>query len=418
MITDYFTLALKNVRKRGIRSWLTMLGVFIGIAAVVSLISLGQGLQTAITGQFGALSVDSLTIQGASTGFAPPGSAAVSKMTQKEYDLINSVSGVRVTIKRYLRFTQIEYNSVLNFGAVGSVPEDKDLAQEVYESAGFEIADGRLLQEGDSGKIVIGDSFVSTDVYGKAIKIGSTLKINGKNFQVVGVLKRSSTFFLNDAVLMLEEDVKDLFEIPKDEIDFIVARVENPSDLDRVSEEIKRKIRRERDEKAGEEDFEVQTPSQSLGTVNTILSVINIVVAGIALIALLVGGIGIANTMFTSVLERTKEIGVMKAIGAKNKDILYVFITEAATLGFVGGLVGATIGFLMAYGGSLAANAQFGNSFFVISPTMQVTLIGSTFPFWTFFLGAVIFSMIIGVLSGIVPAYQASKLNPVEALRK
>jgi len=343
MVSDYLFLAFRNVRKRGIRSWLTMLGVFIGIAAVVSLISLGDGLETAITGEFDALSIDSLTIQGADTGFAPPGTTSVSKMTQEELEIIDSISGVGITIPRYLRFTQIEFNDVLGFGAVGSIPEEDKLAQEVYEAASFQAAEGRLLEEGDSGKIVVGDNFVSTDLYGKKVRVGSTLKVNDENFEVIGVLERSSTFFLNDAVLMLEEDVKELFEIPEDEIDFIVARVHDPDDLERVADEIERRIRRERDQKPGEEDFEVQTPSQSLGAVNTIIGVIQIVVGGIALIALLVGGIGIANTMFTSVLERTREIGVMKSIGARNRDILYVFIIESAILGLVGGIVGALL---------------------------------------------------------------------------
>ena len=100
MLTDYISLALKNIRKRGIRSWLTMLGVFIGIAAVVSLISLGQGLESAITGQFNSLSTDTLTIQGADTGFSPPGSTSVRKMTESDLELIESTPGVKIAIPR------------------------------------------------------------------------------------------------------------------------------------------------------------------------------------------------------------------------------------------------------------------------------------------------------------------------------
>src|SRR3989344_4182387 len=126
MFSDYISLALRNVRKRGLRSWLTMLGVFIGIAAVVSLISLGQGLETAITGQFGALSIDTLTIQGTDTGFSPPGSTSVRKMTEHDLEIIESVSGIRITIPRYLRFSEIKFNDVVGFAAVGSIPEEQD----------------------------------------------------------------------------------------------------------------------------------------------------------------------------------------------------------------------------------------------------------------------------------------------------
>lgn len=405
MFTDYFHLALKNVRKRGIRSWLTMLGVFIGIAAVVSLISLGNGLETAITGQFGALSVDTLTIQGADTGFSPPGSTAVRKMTEHDLDIIESVSGIKITIPRYLRFAELEYNKIVGFAAIGSVPEDQDQIKEVYETASIKIAQGRLLEKGDSGVVVLGDDFVKNDLYGKPIRVGSEVTIKNENFKVVGIIERSSTFFLNGAVFMMEDDIKDLFEVG-DEIDFIVVRVEDKNQIEEIADEISRKLRRDRGQKIGEEDFEVQTPSQSLGTVNTIINVINIVVTGIALIALLVGGIGIANTMFTSVLERTKQIGVMKAIGAKNSDILSIFLIESALLGLIGGLVGAFIGLTLAIGVSQIANAALGNEIFSVSVSFPLLL------------GAVSFALLIGILSGIVPALQASKLNPVEALRR
>lgn len=418
MLLDYFILALKNVRKRGIRSWLTMLGVFIGIAAVVSLISLGQGLETAITGQFGALSIDTLLVQGADTGFSPPGSTSVRKMSADDLEIINSVNGIEITIPRLLRIARVEFNDVLGFAGVASMPDDRDQLDKIYDSFGIGVDQGRLLEPGDRGKIIIGNDFVSSNVYGRPIRLGDTLTINDDEYEIIGILERSSTFTLNGAVLMMEEDMRDTFDIPEEEIDFIVVVVDDPDEIERVGDEISRKLRRDRNQDLGQEDFEVQTPAQNLETVNTILSVIQIVVTGIALIALLVGGIGIANTMFTSVLERTKEIGVMKAIGAQNRDILFVFITEAALLGFVGGIVGATIGFLIAYGGAIGANAQLGNTIFLISPSMQVSLIGNPVPFWAFLTGAVLFSMCIGVLSGIVPAYQASKLKPVDAFRK
>ncbi|MBI5803746.1 ABC transporter permease [Candidatus Pacearchaeota archaeon] len=405
MFTDYFFLALRNVRKRGIRSWLTMLGIFIGIAAVVSLISLGQGLETAITGQFGALSVDTLTIQGADTGFSPPGSTSVRKMTEHDLEIIESVSGIKIAVPRYLRFSEIEFNDVLGFGAVGSIPDGKEEIEELYEAGNFRIAQGRLLEEGESGVVALGDSFVSNNLFGKPIRVGSQINIEGENFEVVGILERSSTFFLNDAVLMTEEDVKELFDID-DEIDFIVVRVEDKDEIETIAEEISRKLRKDRGQKLGEEDFEVQTPAQSLEAVNTIINVINVVVTGIALIALLVGGIGIANTMFTSVLERTREIGVMKAIGAENKNILSIFLVESAILGLIGGIVGACIGLALALGVSQIANTALNNNIFAVTPSAPLLI------------GSVSFSLLIGILSGLVPALQASKLNPVEALRK
>src|SRR3989338_1275532 len=400
MLFDYLSLALRNVRKRGIRSWLTMLGVFIGIAAVVSLISLGQGLETAIAGQFGALSVDTLLVQGADTGFSPPGSTSVRKMSTDDLELIEKVSGVRIAIPRHLRVAEIIFNDVLDFAGVGSIPEDKEKMGEIYESLNIETAQGKLLEAGDFGKIVLGNDFIDTEFYGKPIRLGSQLEIEGKNFEVKGILKETSTFTQNGAILMMEEDMRSVFEIPDDEIDFIVVRVGDENQIEQVADEISRKLRKDRNQDIGEEDFEVQTPIQSLATVNTILNVINIVVIGIALISLLVGGIGIANTMFTSVLERTKEIGIMKAIGAKNSNILSVFMIEAGVLGLVGGIVGAIIGSGLAFAVSKIANAALGSVILSVAPSMPLIF------------SSIAFALLIGIASGLFPAYQASKLNP------
>ena len=406
MLADMFILALKNVRKRGIRSWLTMLGVFVGIAAVVSLISLGQGLETAVTGQFGALSTDTLMIQGADTGFSPPGSTSVRKMSKHDLEIIEEVPGIETTIPRLLRVANVEYNDILGFSFTGSMPDDKKQIEEIYDSLNVKVEQGRLLKDGDKGEIVLGNDFVRSDVYGKEIRLGSTLKVEGGNFVVVGILQRSSTFTLNGAIFMMEDDMRRIYGISDEEIDFLVAKVEDENKIESVAEEIEKRIRRDRHQKKGQEDFEVQTPLQGLETVQTIISVINIVVAGIALIALLVGGIGITNTMFTSVLERTKEIGVMKAIGAKNSDVLLLFLIESGLLGLIGGLVGAGIGLSMALIVSQLANSALGDVIFKVAPSISLLL------------SSVSFSLIIGIFSGLVPAYQASKLNPVEALRK
>jgi putative ABC transport system permease protein len=402
---DYFFIASRNVRKRGIRSWLTMLGIFVGIAAVVSLISLGQGLQSAITGQFSTLSTDTLTVTAASTGFSPPGSTAVRKLTDHDLKIIESVPGIRIVIPRLLRVAKIEFNSALQFSYVASIPNDQKQTDEIYTSLNAEAAEGRLLKADDRGKVLLGDDFVSNDPFQKRVKVGSKISIQGKEFEVVGILKRASTFTLNSVVLMGEKDMKDTLNIG-DEIDIIAVRVNNQNELTQIAEEIARKFRKDRNEKIGEEDFSVQTPAQSLSTVNSVLNVINIVVAGIAAISLLVGGIGIANTMFTSVLERTREIGVMKAIGAKNSDILYIFMIEAGLLGLIGGLIGAFIGLSLAFLVSVIANSALKGT--ILSINISYPLL----------LASLCFSLFIGIISGIIPALQASRLHPVEALRR
>jgi putative ABC transport system permease protein len=405
MLSDYFSLALGNLKHRGIRSWLTMLGIFIGIAAVVSLISLGQGLQTAITGQFSTLSVDKLVVQSASTSFGPPGSFAVRKLNEHDIKLIESVQGVNMVISRLIRISKIEYNKAIAFGYIGSIPDTKEKTELVYEAINAKVVLGSLLNYNDYGKVVLGSNYAKEDMFGKPLRVGSKIKIQDKEFEVSGILKQSSTFQVNLIILMTEKDMKDLFNIG-DETDMIVVQVQDKNKINEVATNIEYKMRKDRKEKEGEEDFSVQSPEKALGAVNTILNIINLIVSGIAAISLLVGGVGIMNTMYTSVLERTKEIGVMKAVGAQNKNIRMIFLIESGLLGLVGGIVGALIGLGFAFLASFAANTALGTTIITVNISYPLLF------------ASIAFSLVIGLFSGILPAIQASKLNIVDAMRK
>ena len=404
MISDFLKLSLNGFRKRKLRSALTMLGIIIGIAAVVSLISLGNGLRDAITGQFGSLSTDKLTIQNAGTGFGPPGSTTIRKLTSHDIDIIERISGIDSVIPRLIRIGKVDYNKAVGFTYLGSLPDDQKKADIVYAALDAKLEDGRLLRANDRNEILIGSEVAKGTEYDKGIKVGTTLKIQGRDFKVVGILKPSSSFITNIVIVMSEKDMKEILNIG-DEYDLIVAQVSKGADVEQVADRISRALRKDRDEKVGEEDFSVQTPLQAVSSVNTILDIINLIVSGIAAISLIIGGIGIANTMYTSVLERTKEIGTMKAIGAKNSDILLLFVLESGLIGLVGGIIGALVGLGMAFGVSAIANSAFGST--ILSVTVNYTLLG----------GAVGFSFMIGLLSGWFPSRQASKLKPVDALR-
>jgi putative ABC transport system permease protein len=402
-MNQYISLSISNLRRRKLRAWLTMLGIFIGIAAVVSLISLGNGLRTAVTGQFGSLSADTLTVQNAGTGFGPPGSTVIRKLTSHDLNLIEKVQGVSEAIPRLIRIARIEYNKIAGFSYLASMPENQKQIDLIHNSLSLKLEDGRLLKEGDKGKVVLGSSFTG-DQFGKKIRVGAILNIQGKNFEVVGILKPSSSFQVNLAILMMENDMKEILNI-EDEIDIIIIRTQSIQETEQVAKRIEQKLRKDRNEKIGEEDFSVLTPIQAISSINTVLGVINIVVTGIAAISLIVGGIGIMNTMYTSVLERKKDIGTMKAIGARNSDILKIFLIESGLLGLVGGIIGALIGLGFAFIASFGANSAFGSS--IIDVVIS----------WPLLIGAVLFSFLIGIFAGLLPAYQASRLNPVEALR-
>ena len=404
MKKEHFSLAFSNLKRRKLRSWLTILGIFIGIAAVVSLISLGDGLRTAVIGQFGSLSVDKLTIQNKGTGFGPPGSTVVEKLNDKDLEAINGVPGVKIAIPRIIRITGIEYNKILSFGYIADLPADSKGREMVYSAFNAETEEGRLLKEDDRKKVLLGYDVANSEEFGKKINVGSKIKINNQEFEVIGILKKSSSFQINIVYILPREDLEQTLGI-KNEYDLIVAEVEDKDKIQEVSDAIATELRKIRNLKEGEDDFTVQTPIQALASVNTILNLINIVVAGIAGISLVVGGIGIANTMYTSILERRKEIGVMKSIGAKNSDIAWIFLIESGLLGLVGGIIGAVLGLSLAFLGAQFANQALGQSLFTVSVSYPLVL------------GAILFSFAVGTISGVLPAIQASKTNVVDALR-
>ena len=261
-----------------------------------------------------------------------------------------------------------------------------------------------MLEGGDTGKVLMGSSFLDTEDFGKPLAVGKKVKINDVEFEIVGFIKKSSNFQLNSVLFFMHNDLSELMDT-EGEYDLFAVQVEDKDQIGEVAEAIAEDLRRDRKEKIGEETFTVETPLQSLSAVNDILNIINAIVIGIAMISLFVGGVGIANTMYTSVLERTKEIGVMKAIGARNSDIMWIFLIESGLLGLVGGIVGALMGLGGAMLASNLANQALGNDLFIVS--VDYVLLS----------GAVGFSFLVGIISGVLPALQASKLNVVEALR-
>jgi len=402
---DYFFLAFGNLKHRGVRSWLTILGVFIGIAAVVSLVTMGAGLRTAVLGQFSVLSTDTLTVTNAGNGMGAPGSDVINKLNEHDIEVISNVQGISEIIPRLLRMMKAEFNENVNFVYVASIPDNEKQAKIIYDSAKLKINEGKLLGAGDSGKVVLGENIAKDSTFGKEVDVGDKVLISGKSFEVIGILKSASSFQVNQVILMTEKDMKELLGID-DEYDMIIVKVSDSDKTEEIGEKIEKEFRDDRDEKIGEEDFSVETPLQAISSVNTILDIINLIVSGIAAVSLIIGGIGIANTMYTSVLERTKEIGVMKSIGAKNKDILYIFIIESGLLGLIGGIIGAILGLGLAFGVAAIANSAFGSE--ILSVTTDYPLI----------FGAIGFAFAIGLISGLLPAFQASKLKPVDALRK
>ena len=402
MINDLFILALKNIRKRGVRSWLTMIGIFIGIAAVVALLSIGQGLQGAIEKQFEDIGSDRIIIEERGVQ-GPPGSGTSksTKLTEKDVETIREINGVKSAAGIIMKTAKVEFDDEINFVFVFGLPQDPDEKSVVNF---FDVEQGVDLKENEGGRAVVGIRYTEAKVFEKEANIGDKIKIEGEDFKIIGILERVGNPFDDSAIIIDKEIMKKIYDTG-DEVSVIHAKVENVEEIDTVKSEIERKLRKVKGEKEGKETFQVTTAEQLLQSFSTVFGIVQAVLVGIAAISLLVGGIGIANTMYTSVLERTKEIGIMKAIGAKNRDIMLLFLFESGLLGIAGGLIGVVIGL------GLSKTAEY-----YATVSLGTNLLQASASPWIIF-GALSFSFVIGTASGMLPALQASRLKPVEALR-
>ncbi len=401
---DYFILAFGNLKHRGLRSWLTLIGILIGIAAVVALVMLGNGLEMAVMSQFGISTTEVITIQaGGLNSFGPPGTGVVKPLTIEDVSSLEKLDTVERVLRRNIPSGKIEFNDHVIFSIGTNIPSGTDRAF-AYEVLNLEAETGRMLKDGDSNEVLLGYNFGKDKVgLDKKIRVGNKITVNNKTFEVVGILKKKGSFLFDNIFLMNEQPLKDLMNYG-DDVDLIVVKVKNLDLMDKAKIEIEKVLRKNRDVKEGEEDFEVSTPDATLSTVTDIIGGIKIFIIIIASVSIIVGAVGIVNTMTTSVLERKKEIGIMKAIGAKNSQIFIQFLIESGLLGLIGGLIGILIGGLMGFAGINLINK------FLASETVPV--------FDFLFLGAILFgSFLIGAIAGIAPALQAAKQNPVEALR-
>ncbi|MFH1642909.1 MAG: ABC transporter permease [Nanoarchaeota archaeon] len=382
-----------------------MIGIFIGIAAVISLISLGEGLRVAITSQFGFLGSDVLSVQASGLAFAgPPGTGAVTPLTDDLTDKISKINGVETAFNRYIESGTLEFNDQQAIGMAVSIP-DGDSRKIFEKMVNVKAAQGRLLKDGENNKVLLGASFAEDKIFGKAIKAGDRVLVNNIKFEVVGILEKKGSFIFDNAVMLNNDAIFDLGQ-DKKTVDVIAVKVKDVNNVGKIKTSIEKLLRKERGVKEGEENFVVESPQNILETLNSTLFAVQLFVYIIAIISLLVGGIGIMNTMYTAVLERTKEIGIMKSIGARNSSIFTLFFIESGLLGMVGGIIGILIGLALAYGLAAIGKAALGSD--LIQAQASLFLI----------IGSLMFSFCIGTIFGVLPALQASKLTPVDALRK
>jgi putative ABC transport system permease protein len=406
MLIDYAKLAVKNLRHRQLRSWLTMIGIFIGIATVVALISLGAGLKAAIANQFNSLGTDRLVISAKGGDFGPPGQNTAVEVTEKDLAVIQRSANVRIATGRLLEPAQIEFNDKKNVEFVASLPDDPQERDLILEVQNTDPVVGRYPKRTDGYRVALGSNFAKKDNgYDKPVHVGDNILINGKKVEVVGILESRGNPQFDSSVIMNEGPMRELLNI-SDRYSMLVAEVASQEAVPQAKAAIEKDLRASRNVKERKEDFTVETSDDVIASFGVIIDGVTAVLIGIAAISLLVGGIGIMNTMYTAVLERTREIGIMKAVGATNEAVLSIFLMESGVLGLTGGAIGVLIGYLL---GKLVefAGAQ------ALGPGIIQAQV--TFPL---VFGALAFSFLVGAIAGTFPAYEASKLPPVEALRQ
>lgn len=408
---DIFKLSLSHVRKSKMRSWLTIIGIVIGVAAIVAIISIGDGLQASVQKSLGSLGADLITVSpgySRATGTGPGqgsqgGGVSTVNLTDKDLNVIKQVPGVI-----YVN-GMVSGRSDMILGAEKTSVSISGVDITVWRSiVTTELESGRYLQPGDSNAVVIGYS-LAHNVFLQPITQNRPVTIGGKTFKVVGIFAQSGGFGGTDnAVYMPADSARDVITetVERNHFTSITVKIADQDLADRVKADIEQKLMMSRHVNSMTRDFTVTAFASIQQQISSVTQAITLFLAAIAAVSLLVGAVGIANTMFMSVMERTRQIGLLKSLGATDAEVMKVFLIESGLFGVVGGVIGVTTGILISVlisSVGLQMMGPGGTMTTVVSPQLIIF--------------ALAFSIIVGVLSGVMPARSAAKMNPVDALR-
>ncbi|MBD3209951.1 FtsX-like permease family protein [Candidatus Micrarchaeota archaeon] len=403
-IQEAFLYSIKNLRTRSLRSWLTIIGMVVGVIAIVVILSISEGFNQDIRDQLSAFGADMMfvyPISSAGEGFGG-GSFSLLQTSGKLFDEdvedIQNIPGVERVARTVFGRVSLSYKDH-NISTM-IYPTDKEMF-EIYGDY-IEVQEGRLYRNGETRVAFFGYAAANELFRKKKVDVGSVIQINGINYRVVGIQEEIGTSLggTDDANIYIPfEDGRELFEgqLLEDEVGVIFVEVDEGFNPENIKETIERKLAANHRVKMDDLDFSVITSDQIMEIVGTILFTAQLMLAVITLIASLVGAIGIANTMFMNVLERVKEIGILKSMGGTGNDILFLFLTESAIIGFTGGIIGLILGY---------AALEVLKDLFDVPVLITPSIIAFVF----------LFSVGTGLLAGYLPARRAAKMDPVEAL--
>ncbi len=407
--------ALESLNGNKMRSGLTVLGIVIGVAAVIAMLAVGNGAQASITGSISSIGTNLLFVfSGSADG--PPGGPGSGRSGNNDRPLTltdaEAIADPFAAPSVELVAPAIQGNGTLTYAGENTTTSISGVTPAYATVRNMELAEGEFINEehilGRMSVAVIGPE-TATAIFGHADGVvGETIRIEGQPFRIIGVTvaKGGGAFGSEDNAAYIPFTTAQARLIKRgslDEVDVIFIQATSAETVLQASDEVSNIIRQRHRTPIGVDDFTVFTQQDFLSTFETITGVLTIFLGGIAGISLLVGGIGIMNIMLVSVTERTREIGLRKALGARKRDILLQFLTESSLLSLIGGIIGIMFGWLIAFIVGKVATAT-GNNFTPIVGTDAIILSTS-------------FSAIIGLFFGIYPASRAANLEPVEALR-
>lgn len=406
-----FRTSIKALLTNKVRSFLTMLGIIIGVASVIVIISVGAGAQSLILGQIESIGSNTISVTpGKSDDSGPPTSVLGIVVTSLSLDDLNSIERAKGDIGISALTAYVNGVGTVSFQNNSYDTNLEGVTEGYLDTEGGNLSEGRFFteEENDSlAKVVVLGSTVKDELFGDSTAVGQRVKINRQIFNIIGVLEeRGQVAFSNydDKVLLpLKTMQKNIAGI--DYLNMITIKPEESADVDLAIEEIEIILRANHgilDQSGDSDDFSARSLTELLDLIKSITDALKYFLALMAGLSLVVGGIGIMNIMLISVNERTREIGVRKAIGASNKNIVAQFLLESVFLTLIGGIIGIVLGV-------------------VVSWLISVIMVSLDYD-WAFIVGplsvllAVSISALVGLVFGIYPAKRASKLEPVEAL--
>ncbi|MFC1693452.1 ABC transporter permease [Candidatus Latescibacterota bacterium] len=409
-IFEPISVGLNQLRANKLRSLLSLIGILIAVGSVTGIVSIGEGLQNYITGEFEQMGGLSLIFSWPPDAWYRNNQGRWVRRNWEEYLTYRDIEAIKDESEKvefvlpHVNIGGSDWN--IRYRSISLPNRIVSTGPEYTITENWEVAKGRFLQTIDminNAKVCVLGSRAAEDLFGAGVDpIEKEIKIGKMRYTVAGVMKPKEFFDndYNDRVIIPITTVQKRIT-GNDHINFILVKAKTPEDVDEVVSAVKRVYKRLH--KHGEE-FNIQTGQEALAQINKIILIMKAVAGGIAGISLIVGGIGIMNIMLVSVTERTREIGIRKSLGATRSNILRQFIVEAVVLCLFGGILGIVLGQLI--GAGIAAyitnltNMTFTS---VVSPDMMLIAVG--------------FSMFVGLTFGVYPAWRASRLDPVEALR-